>query len=139
MNIYEFREFQKAIDQNDAGRVKELLRYTTNLNTAVDEQSDSGTPLIHAIKVHANQKREDDLEIIKLLVLNGANVNALNFKKTMSPILVAAVYGDYFAVKFLYENGADLEPFKGKGLNALDSARIRGNKEVIFYLEKFFK
>ncbi|GAB1605505.1 receptor-interacting serine/threonine-protein kinase 4-like isoform X1 [Argonauta hians] len=85
------------------------------------------TPLHYA-------SRSGHLEICKLLVENGANVNCTTASGLATPLHRAAYSGHNSVVKFLLEKGAD--PFKcdADGKTALHKAATRGDAATISLL-----
>lgn len=67
------------------------------------------SPLMHAL---------EDLEMVKLLIAHGADVNQKNFRG-MTPLMGAAVGRDAAVVKYLIEKGADVNARDQEGHTAL--------------------
>lgn len=75
----------------------------------------AGSPLLHAV---------EDLEITKLLISYGANVEAKNFRGT-TPLMIAAGAGDISVVRYLIERGADVNARDNDGYTVLTYAEQR--------------
>ena len=73
------------------------------------------SPLMHAL---------EDLEMVKLLVAHGADVNQKNFRGA-TPLMGAAVGKDAAVVKYLIEKGADVKARDQDGNTALMAAEIQ--------------
>lgn len=70
------------------------------------------SPLIHAL---------EDLEMVKLLIAHGADVNRKNFRGA-TPLMGAAVGKNVAVVKYLIEKGADVNARDKDGYTALMAA-----------------
>ena len=100
----------------------------------VDNKKYCFPPISHAIQIH-------NLEIIKLLLENGANVNepSSNDKNPYNtPLMIAAWGGKLEEVKLLVENGACInQQDKGNGFTALIKATYQKQVDIVkFLLEK---
>jgi ankyrin repeat protein len=73
----------------------------------------------------------DDVETLKLMVQQGADVNAIPKWYSDTPLIYAARKGKMNATKFLIQQGADIDARDKKGLTALDYARNEGHDEVV--------
>ena len=78
---------------------------------------------------------EGDLDRVKALVGQGADVNSLN-RMQMTPLVVAAMKSRTAVCKFLADNGADLNAKDYRGRTALFYAVDRNNKELVEFLVK---
>ncbi len=78
---------------------------------------------------------EGDLDRVKALVGQGADVNSLN-RMQMTPLVVAAMNSRTAVCKFLADNGADLNANDVRGMTALLYAVERNNKELVEFLVK---
>lgn len=74
--------------------------------------------------------QEGDLDHIKLLVEEGADVNSQSDDR-WTPLMVAALEGHVEMVETLFGKGAVLDASSGKGQNALIIATIEGHVEVV--------
>lgn len=74
-----------------------------------------GSPLMNAV---------GDLELVKLLIASGANVNQKNFRGATA-LMIASGAGSASVVKHLIENGADVNARDQEGHNALEYAEAR--------------
>jgi ankyrin repeat protein len=72
----------------------------------------------------------DDVDILRLMVHQGADVNAIPKWCSDTPLIRAARKGKVRAAKFLIQHGTDVNARDGKGLTALDYAHNEGNNEV---------
>jgi hypothetical protein len=78
---------------------------------------------------------DGDLERVKTLVGQGANVNSVNTMK-ITPLVVAATASRTEVCKFLADNGADINAKDGHGRTALYFAVEHNNKELVEFLVK---
>jgi ankyrin repeat protein len=65
-----------------------------------------------------------DLEMVKLLIASGANVNQKNFRGATA-LMVASGAGPASVVRYLLEKGADVNARDREGHNALEYAEER--------------
>ncbi len=74
-----------------------------------------------------------DLEAVKYLVEDGANVHSAN-NKGMTPLHAAALGGHLEVVKYLVEDGANVNATNSDGGRPLYGAASMGHLEVVKYL-----
>jgi len=82
-----------------------------------------------------NKVQEGDALAVKLFLQAGMDPNLKN-KFGLTPLIVAARAGRLEVVKFLADNGADLQTKLENGNDALDLATDRGNKDIEQFLIK---
>ena len=109
------RQFIYAVFLANVGRVNAMLRDNPEL---VEERYARGDTALH----HA--ARNGDLEIVKPLVSNGADVNATTDNNHF-PLYCAAGHGHVETTRYLVENGADLQ------------ARFSDGKTVTEWLKQY--
>ena len=109
------RQFIYAVFLANAERVGAMLRDKPEL---VEERYARGDTALH----HAT--RNGDLEIVKQLVSNGADVNAIA-NQGHFPLYCAAGHGHVETTRYLVENGADLQ------------ARLSDGKTVTEWLKQY--
>lgn len=112
----------KAIQSNDVETVKNLLQQGVELNPVWDF-----SPL-------ADATRQGNLEIMKLLIKAGADVN-LQMEEGDTALMDAALAGNLDAVKILVEAGADVNLKNCSGEHALSMAAYNAHEEIFYYLE----
>ncbi|ANB59930.1 ankyrin repeat domain-containing protein [Anoxybacteroides amylolyticum] len=98
---------------------EELVKQMINKQTVKERDKDGNTPLHYAID-------SGDIELVRLLVQHGADVNATNEAGT-TPLMKAAQFGQTEIVKFLYAHGADINRTDDQGETALSKA-VEGNQ-----------
>jgi len=76
---------------------------------------------------------EGHLEVVKYLLENGANINAIGNLDYQS-IHCAALEGHLEVVKYLLENGADINAKNSDGYQPIHCAVFEGHLEVVKYL-----
>ena len=141
-----------AAAKGDAKIVKALVRAGANPNVkVVSFHAGEITPLISAINSDSEQRVEvvsilisgkaqinpegqflisplmhavGDLEIVKLLIANGANVNQKNVRGATA-LMAAAIDGTASVVRYLLEQGADVNARDKDGTTALMCAEGR--------------
>lgn len=110
----------------DLSIIKLLLEAKANVNSG---RSAGMTPLITAVK-------QDDLEKVRLLLQNGADVNARDKHSRTSLLITAKRKGDWYykgfeIAKLLLDHGADPEAEDRKGLTALSWAAWNGHMGAV--------
>lgn len=112
-----------AVKAGDVARVKELLGGRTSLVNARDTEGNA-TPLFYAAC-------NESVEIVKLLITSGANVNADN-KNGNTPLHCAATKGLAEVARLLIANGANVNASNRDGTIPLHNAAFAGagNPEV---------
>jgi ankyrin repeat protein len=83
------------------------------------------SPLMHAL---------EDLEMVKLLIAHGADINQKNFRGA-TPLMGAAVGRNVAVVKYLIEKGADVKARDKDGYTALMGAENERTR-TMFYAEE---
>lgn len=119
-------DFSYYVKIGDIDMVRQMIG-----NVDVNQQGGYGVPLIEA-------SRKGHLEIVKLLIQHGANVNVVEGMYT--PLHVASVYGNLEIVKELLNNERGVEiniNWKDNlGITALHEASVRCHFDIIKYLIK---
>lgn len=111
---------QNAIHTNDYYKVKTLVADGSKVNKNLDNK------LIIALRLDI-----DNCYIIKLLVENGADVNAAP-KDGFTPLIKTAYYGHFDIAKLLVENGANVNAAsKWDGFTPLTNAAYNGHFDVV--------
>jgi len=78
--------------------------------------------------------KNKNIESVKTLISNGANVNACDPLDNSTPLIYAAGSGDMPILKFIAENGGGLEMRTAEGWTALMKAVIKNRYEAAAYL-----
>ncbi|KAK0744672.1 ankyrin repeat-containing domain protein [Apiosordaria backusii] len=91
----------------------------------------SGTDLVHPLCKAVTTKHKNSLEMVKLLLDRGADVNTLGGQNdTGSPFELAVEQGFFAAVELLIQRGADVKQ-TGKGRPALHRACWNGKINIV--------
>lgn len=138
---------EKAIKENNINLVNSIINKNKDL---LSERIDSLT-LLHIATMSRN------IEVIKTLIKNGANINAKGGRHNYTPIFNSSGLGDIGAMKILIEHGANVnarddfgetplmaaaEWGRTKSIRLLiennaninaDSSSVAGNKTAIWY------
>jgi ankyrin repeat protein len=118
-------EIHKAAYNGDMGKVRELLKKGVN----PDERDSYGGTALHAAMFQKN------MEIVKLLLEHGFDVNAIGPQNGYTPLHDAVWADNLEAVKILLDNGAGTN-IKGKdGLTPYAKAKQEARKELVRYFE----
>ena len=95
-----------------------------------------------AVDIAIKYRRPD---IVKLCKDRGLDLNLSRRKSGMTPLMLASAFNDVDMVKYLIEEGADINSVDKYGMTALDYARKMGQGRVKDFLEnigaknKFYK
>ena len=84
--------------------------------------------------LHIASKKNNEPEIIDLLVKSGANVNAQD-AEGFTPLHMAAIHGNLKIVKTLFDLDADVNIVTTDGKNAVELAHLNEELEIEEYLE----
>lgn len=93
-----------ACAQGNASEVTRLLDAGVDPN--VEHQGEYTAIFLTIRKCATENERQDNLRVLKLLIANGANVNARQKSDYLSPLLKATEVGDPEIAKVLIDNGA---------------------------------
>jgi len=77
---------------------------------------------------------QGDLNTIKTLLQNGANINARSANGNYTPIILASANGYFDIVKYLVDSGANINARNNQGKSALNFAYEKGEMEIYNYL-----
>jgi ankyrin repeat protein len=111
----EISPLTNAIDSDSPSRV-EIAKLLIGAKAEINPKGDFfASPLMNAV---------NDLEMVKLLVASGANVNQKNFRG-VTALMIASGAGSASVVRYLLEQGADLNARDREGHNALEYAEER--------------
>ena len=109
-----------AVSSGDINRVYALI----NPELAINEKDIGGMTAIQLAV------RDDNLEIIKLLIDSGADVNIGSTRLKFAPLHIAARRGDAEMVDLLIANGAEVNLPDHEGGSALHFAVRAGENEI---------
>jgi hypothetical protein len=119
-NEYGETALMTAVASNDY----EMVNYLIEKNVDVDEKTTSGLTALMIAK---------ELEIIKLLVDNGADVSAKD-DQGWSPLIYISGNNNVEQLEYLFSKGADINSKTSNGYNLLYFAIIGGRLEMIEFL-----
>lgn len=149
----------KAVEEGRTARVERLLKkgedvndYTENglfplwraaannnyeialllLENGANANQETKVPPLNSTSI-AFPCQEGYLEMVKLLVDHGADVNLQGFRN-FTPIRVAAQNGHLEIVKYLAEHGADIDFKAMDGATPLEHAASKGHLEIVTFL-----
>lgn len=118
-------------DKNQSNPVlvaETLLDLGVPINQA---DNDGRTPLHHAISPLRQVRYKSDIELAKLFVKRGADVNFIYKSLDKYPLALAVVESEVELVDLLASNGAELEAKDENGYTALHFACAHYNKPII--------
>lgn len=113
-----------AIDENNIEDVETIINQIEDLDN-FNFNIEGTNPLHYAIL-------EDNIEIVKILVEYGADVNLKNNNYT--PCMSATFVGNLEIIKLLVEYGGNCDLITTRGHSAFQLACKRGHKEIVKYL-----
>jgi len=125
-----------ACNSGNLIRVKELIEQGVDVNQIQDYNKNS--PLIEACSFGETLDMGNYLEIIKLLLSRGANINHKN-NISWTALMYACDYGHIEIVKLLLDNEADINHTDGNGYNALFIAKHNDSTEIVKLIEEKIK
>lgn len=110
---------------------KEMLKFLIKNGADVNAQNIFGWNALHNAIRPYDLKKDDDLDNVKLLVENGANVNITADSKT--PLMLSVSRGNNEILNFLIDNGADVNAQDVNGDTALHNAcdYTKGNFAIV--------
>lgn len=114
----------KAVQENKTEAVESLLQKNANPDIVVQV---GPWMKVNALITAVNKK---NLDVVKLLVAKGANVNWQDGFDT-SALMYAANMGLYDMVEYLLANGADIKAQDKQGNTVLSAAKESKNEKVI--------
>jgi serine/threonine protein kinase/ankyrin repeat protein len=116
--------------------VSRLISARANVNHTDD---DGRSPLMDAVFKHSetndNEGRKNALEVMELLLKNGAKIEALSSKGYWSPLMRAADSNDVDAAKLLLKYGAKKQFADADGDTAFTYAKKKKNQEAAVLLD----
>jgi ankyrin repeat protein len=123
-------EIFKAIEEQEVRKLDEMLSKGRNPNETEDDWC-GWTPLHHAVDL---LEEGGSLEVINILIKNGADVNKWNRSHTSTPLILAVFNGNIEAAKILLEAGADPNAQSGQGDTPLRYSVQENNYEMVTLL-----
>jgi hypothetical protein len=134
-------DLYNAVERMDYLKIKDIVEKS---NDSINQiwPGNGYTPLMEAAH------NRSDSDVVNILIQHGANVNFQVEGKWMTPLMYAALFGNFDIVKLLLVHGADIntatEPFIFKreyysqaisvGLRAFDFAMMAGHYDIAKYL-----
>lgn len=118
-----FGEIYAAIKREDVALARASLAADTN---AVNYVGEKKYTLLHFAAQHGSS---NGTEIVKLLIANGAKVDAKNHID-QTPLLIAVIYNNPAGAKMLISHGAKVDARSGCGMTPLHYAARNGCCDV---------
>ncbi|CAG8575710.1 23410_t:CDS:2, partial [Racocetra persica] len=126
-------DFQRSIHNASLiGNISQVKSIISKKGSAITNQIDATgyTPLHYSA-------RSGNLEICRLLLEHGANVNAVTPELSSTPLHRAAIINNSEMVNLLLSYGANPKLKDSDGHTPLDKARKNGSEDVVLILKKF--
>jgi palmitoyltransferase len=120
----------------DAVRANQLDRVLYFLDTdpsCVNQRDDDNVTPLHWACL------ENYLDIVRILVQRGANLDAATIQEGHTPLAWACIRGHIKVLLFLIVNGANLEKLDNRGYHALHHAVMYDKLDLVYYFLTEFK
>uniref|UniRef100_A0A6G1SQD5 Ankyrin repeat and MYND domain-containing protein 2 n=1 Tax=Aceria tosichella TaxID=561515 RepID=A0A6G1SQD5_9ACAR len=117
------RKLFEALAKKDLATVKQIVRDEPNLNLNCIDQ-DELSPLQHACHI-------GDVELARLLINNGADVNYTQRKDRYTALMFAAISAKADIVRLLLERGVDTTAENCVNRTAADMAAFVGQSKIV--------
>ena len=115
---------QQLFDAIEAKNLSKVKRLISDPKVDINAKNKDGYKPLHRAVI------QNDLEMIRLLIENGADVNSKEDKYGATPLIVAAQLDHPEIAKLLIENGADINVKDYKGWTTLHKSTRRGSLEI---------
>lgn len=119
-----------------------LVSYAIYVNTSlemIELLMDHGLDIMHVnadgvgvIDVAIKHKRAD---IVQLCIDRGINPSVSRRKSGITPLILAASFNDVYMVKYLVDQGVDINQTDNFGLKAEDYAKKMDQKAILEYIK----
>lgn len=130
-----------AISRGDIEAVRLFLDYNASIEIKSGNYDHINDPVIFVAicnKGHAEPKiQKTALEIVKLLIKKGADINRLSWFAGRTPLIQACVVGSTEIVELLLKHGAKMDVQDMWGDTALSIAKFYNHKEIVKLLRKY--
>jgi ankyrin repeat protein len=126
-----FLNMAAAASNSEATRM--LIEAGADVN---QKTSDGATALHYAIQ--GGKTREDKviIDVVRVFLDVGANVNEQTESEGLTPLMLAADYGKTGVVKVLMDRGADINAKDRNGRTALMAAQDNGHQDIVNLLKE---
>ncbi|KAJ9587583.1 hypothetical protein L9F63_018965, partial [Diploptera punctata] len=118
-----------AVQRGHVNLVKSILKCGVNVQHKVVVRDDLGSRTILHAATQCGQ-----LEIVQLLIEQGADVNNISDTINTTPLMEAALNGHVKVAKLLVEHGASVNARNSDGFTALLLATVNKNCEMVNFL-----
>lgn len=113
----------EAVQRGEYTRMEQLLAKGAEVDQKEDKSDTQETPLFFAA-------RNGDLKAAQLLIANGADVNAVNYRR-WTPLHIAVLNGHHDLVVLLLDSGANVNAQDERGRTALHIANFNNRPELV--------
>jgi len=114
------------LNNSEATRMLTKAGADVNLKT-----KKGGTALISALTGGSLKNNGINIDVVKALLEAGADVNEQIESEGLSPLMLAAAFGQAEVVKLLLDKGADVNAKARNGETALMAARRKGHQDIV--------
>lgn len=111
-----------------------IVQYLISAGADVNAAQTGGNNEVGKTPLHNAVIHKNNVGVIRMLIDNGANLNATD-ENGKTALMGAAFFGGLDAVKLLVESGADTQLKSNSGKTALDTAIMRNRTEMIEYIK----
>lgn len=114
----------------------DILKHLVTENAEINAHAQDGDTALHkAIKYsYSREWNQNSLDLVKFLVLKGADINSANNFSKQTPLHLVARSNVLEMTKYLIANNAEINVRDARGNTPLHEAALNGNLEIVRYL-----
>lgn len=128
-HTHEYR-LKRAIAEGDMKEMSKALNSSFDIDAIITKLNG-----LNSLALASKLNQED---MVRYLIFRGAKLNTRDMLG-MTPLMHAAANANFDCIKLLVENGAKIDQPDHFGTTAIDMAKIKGYRAILFYLEDQLK